>query len=71
MEIDPDGSYRLSRPQRGDTVDSVLRYVHFDASELLERYRKKLQGAGLDTSQHQEYLDELENGLYGYTYLEE
>jgi len=71
VEINPDGSYSLNRPQRGDTVDSVLRYVRFDASELLERYRHKLHQAGLDTTQHQEYLDELENGLYGYTYLED
>ena len=71
VEIKPDGSYNLSRPQRGDTVDSVLRYVHFDASELLDLYRTKLHEAGLDATQHQEYLDELENGLYGYTYLEE
>jgi len=52
-------------------VDSVLRYVRFDASELLERYREKLHESGLAATQHQEYLDELENGLYGYTYLEE
>jgi len=71
VEINADGSYSLSRPQRGDTVDSVLRYVRFDASELLDRYRQKLHVSGLDATQHQEYLDELENGLYGYTYLEE
>ncbi|MEJ2396799.1 MAG: biosynthetic arginine decarboxylase, partial [Gammaproteobacteria bacterium] len=71
VEIQADGSYQLSRPQRGDTVDSVLRYVRFDASELLERYREKLHESGLAATQHQEYLDELENGLYGYTYLEE
>ena len=71
VELNPDGGYSLSGPQRGDTVDSVLRYVRFDASELLERYRSKLHEAGLDATQHQEYLDELENGLYGYTYLEE
>ena len=71
VNISAQGEVELSQPLRGDTVDSVLRYVRFDASELLELYRNKLQQAELDDVQYQMFFTELENGLYGYTYLEE
>jgi len=65
------GGYRLSQSQQGDTVESVLRYVHFDAAELLTAYRHKIDAAPLDSAHRSAYLDELEEGLRGYTYLEE
>lgn len=71
VEVDTDGSYRLSQPQHGDTVDSVLRYVHFDPEELRQNYVQKLEQANLSESERQQYLSELEAGLTGYTYLEE
>jgi len=71
VNINSAGEIELTQPLRGDTVDSVLRYVRFDASELLELYRAKLQQAELDEARSQEFLAELEGGLYGYTYLEE
>lgn len=71
VNINAEGEIELTQPLRGDTVDSVLRYVRFDASELLELYRGKLQQAELGEAQYQEFLAELEGGLYGYTYLEE
>ncbi|MDX1252487.1 MAG: biosynthetic arginine decarboxylase [Gammaproteobacteria bacterium] len=71
VELTPDGGYRLAQPQRGDTVESVLRYVHFDAASLLEAYRIKINNAPLGGKQRKAYLDELAAGLEGYTYLEE
>lgn len=71
VELTPDGGYRLAQPQRGDTVESVLRYVHFDAASLLEAYRIKINNAPLGGEQRKAYLDELAAGLEGYTYLEE
>jgi arginine decarboxylase len=66
-----DGSYQYSQPLQGDTVDSVLRYVHFNPDELLEQYRAKLELAELSETQQQQYWDELGAGLHGYTYLED
>ncbi|MDH3947505.1 MAG: biosynthetic arginine decarboxylase [Gammaproteobacteria bacterium] len=66
-----DGSYQYSQPQQGDTVDNVLRYVHFNPDELLEQYRAKLERASLNEAQQQQYLNELSAGLHGYTYLED
>jgi arginine decarboxylase len=71
VELTDDGGHRLVAPQRGDTVDELLRYVHFDADELLAAYRRKLDQADLDEPLRKAYLSELEEGLAGYTYLEE
>jgi len=72
VELMPDGSHRLLQPQRGDTVDSVLRYVHFNADDLLSAYRAKIGHAqALSAKTREIYLTELAEGLKGYTYLEE
>ncbi|MCK7583615.1 MAG: hypothetical protein MZV65_54245 [Chromatiales bacterium] len=67
-----DGGFRLSQPLRGDTVDSVLRFVHFDAEDLLGDYRDKVAAAGwLSEAERATCLGELAAGLEGYTYLED
>ena len=71
VELTPDGGYQLVEPQRGDTVDELLRYVHYDAQELLEAYRRKINAADLTQGMRKEFLAHLEEGLTGYTYLEE
>lgn len=71
LELNPDGSYSLVQPQRGDTVDELLRYVHFDAEELLAAYRSKINDTDLSHDLRKAYLIELEEGLKGYTYHEE
>lgn len=70
VEIAPDGNYRLVEPELGDTVQDMLRYVHFDVDNLRDRYRHKLQAAELPVAEQLAYLDELQAGLQGYTYLE-
>ncbi len=71
VELLPDGSHKLTQAQRGDTVDSVLRYVHFEPQELTAAYRAKVEAAtGLSGKQREDYLDELTAGIEGYTYLE-
>lgn len=71
VELTDDGGYRLVEPQRGDTVDELLRYVHYAPEDLLASYRRKIAAAELGDAERQSYLDELEAGLRGYTYLEE
>ncbi|MCD6047309.1 MAG: speA [Gammaproteobacteria bacterium] len=71
VELTENGGYQLVQPVEGDTVADVLRYVHFDASELLQSYRSQLAQAALTNQQRQAYLEELRNGLQGYTYLED
>jgi len=72
VEATADGGYRLSQPLRGDTVDSVLRFVHFNAEDLLAAYREKVAAASwLQERQRDTCLRELSAGLEGYTYLED
>ncbi len=74
VQVEPteDGGYCLTEARRGDTADSVLRYVHFDPEDILAAYRAKIEAADwLDTSRRKAYLAEIRTGLSGYTYLED
>ena len=69
-ELGASGVY-LTQAELGDTVDDVLRYVHFDSEELLKQYRRKIARVDLEEDVRNTYLEELEAGLRGYTYLED
>jgi arginine decarboxylase len=71
VELAADGGYRLVSARRGDTVETVLRYVDFEAPELLASFRIKLEKAGLTQEESKSCLEELAAGLEGYTYLED
>ena len=72
VELTPDGGHKLVAPRRGDTVDSVLRFVHFDPEDLLAAYRQKVSAATwLDAKSRETCITELAAGLEGYTYLED
>ncbi len=70
VELSGDG-YRLTGARRGDTVDTVLRYVQFDRETLMKGYQDKVDRAELGPGEREAFLQELETGLDGYTYLEE
>jgi arginine decarboxylase len=67
--LDEHGSYRLAEPERGDSVDELLRYVHFDPQEMLESYRRRLREQAVAEVLVDSYYRELAAGLHGYTYL--
>lgn len=69
--LEADGGYRLEHAERGDSVDDLLRYVHFDTPMLVERYREKLAQSGLPDEARESYLEQLLTGIEGYTYFEE
>jgi arginine decarboxylase len=69
VELTPDG-VKLAQPEHGDSADKLLTYVHFDPGELIESYRRKIAAAELNERLREQYLEELRNGLTGYTYLE-
>ncbi len=71
VEMTSDGGYRLAKPLHGDTVETVLNYVHFNADDLLASFRKKIELAELDKKQRDLFFKELTAGLTGYTYLED
>lgn len=69
VRLDADGHYQLKHCHHGDTVDSVLRYVHFESEAMLTAYQQQIQRSTLDARQQKQYLAELETGLRSYTYF--
>ncbi len=68
---DESGAFHLEGPERGDTAGDLLRYVHYEPDELMQVYRDKVSGSGLDEERRSLYLETLANGLEGYTYFEQ
>lgn len=68
--LDSQGRWVLSHMQRGDRVSDVLGYVNFNAEVLRDRLRHQLSCSRLDVADQRRFLDDLSNGLDGYTYLE-
>ena len=75
VRLDPDGKVVLDAVIKGDTVKEVLDYVEFDAEALLHRLRadveRSVHDGRLDYEQSGRLLRFYEEGLHGYTYLEE
>ena len=55
----------------GYTVADMLQYVQLDPNTLLTQFRDQVKNTGLDDALQQQFLEEFEAGLYGYTYLED
>ena len=66
-----DGGYELTELMHGDTVRAVLDYVHHDSDHLLDELRRKIRNAAITETQRRSYIAALEEGLSGYTYLED
>ena len=64
-------SYSVNKAHHGDSIDYVLRHVHYDTDEFISTYKNKLNAANLDEAKFDSYFTELKAGLTGYTYLEE
>ena len=69
VTLDSEGGYWLTDPEPGDSVDELLRYVHFDPEAMLETYRRRLREQGVAEAYVDSYYRELKAGLHGYTYL--
>jgi len=70
VNVAADGEgFVLSGAARGDTVATVLEYVHFSRDELLTAYDRRVARAPLDEEQRRACLTELQAGLDAYTYL--
>ena len=72
MELDPrePEGYLLLEPERGDSADELLSYVHLEPRALLAHYRRKLDAAELDRVTREQFYVELKARLFGYTYLD-
>jgi arginine decarboxylase len=75
VTMEADGTPNVDTVIKGDTVTEVLHYVQYSAEILTNRIRKDVERAvragTLSVSESREFLGFYENGLAGYTYLEE
>jgi arginine decarboxylase len=75
VTLEEDGTPNLDTVIKGDTVSEVLNYVQYSAEKLTDRIRKDAERAvrsgRLTPQEFKEFMRFYENGLGGYTYLEE
>ena len=75
VRLDEDGGVVLEAVITGDTVREVLDYVEFDANALVVKLRGDIEAAvrngALDFEEAGRALQFYEDGLRGYTYLED
>ncbi|MFB9136199.1 arginine decarboxylase [Vibrio olivae] len=70
VNINDQGESELALINEGDTVEDMMRYVHIDVDNIREHYRE-LVALRVEESERENILAELEQGLTGYTYLED
>ena len=75
VSLDPSGNVVLESVIKGDTVREVLDYVEFDAETLVRKMRESVEVAvrdgRIDFEESGRLLRFYEDGLHGYTYLED
>ncbi len=75
VSLDPAGGVMLESVIKGDTVREVLDYVEFDAEILVQKLRDSVEAAvrdgRIDFEESGRLIRFYEDGLHGYTYLEE
>ncbi|MFA0143968.1 biosynthetic arginine decarboxylase [Vibrio kanaloae] len=70
VNVDESGEANIDYINEGDTVEDMMRYVHIDMGLIRQNY-KELVTAKVPEQEQQSVLEELEQGLMGYTYLED
>lgn len=70
VNVDEHGKANIDYINEGDTVEDMMRYVHIDVDLIRQNY-KDMVTAKVAKDEQQSVLEELEQGLMGYTYLED
>ena len=75
VSLDPEEDYTIEGVVNGDTVSDVLRYVRYNRDDLVARVRRAAEAAlrakRLTFEESRQLLRSYEEGLSGYTYLEQ
>lgn len=75
VSLDANGGYQIEHLVEGDTVAEVLGYVEYDRLDLLRRVRRSAEAAvragRVSPEQLADFIRRYEEGLSGYTYLED
>ncbi len=75
LALSPDGSWEIEEVIEGDTVEEVLKYVQYDHEDLKRAIRMDIEAAckqgRLSLPEGKSLMKFYDDGLEGYTYLEE
>ena len=71
VELDNNSNISLSELDPGDRVKDLFQTIHVDANRLKQRYQQLIVNSNIEGKTGDDYLQQLEHGLEGYTYLEE
>jgi arginine decarboxylase len=75
VSLDPEEDYKIEGVVSGDTVSDVLRYVRYNRDDLVARVRRSaeqaLRAKRMTFEESKLLLRRYEEGLSGYTYLEQ
>ena len=75
VKLAEDGTPSIEEVVRGDTVREVLSYVQFNSEELVGKLRKQVEAAvrekKISLEESTLLMRNYEEGMRGYTYLEE
>ena len=75
VALDPEDDYKIEGVVNGDTVADVLRYVRYNRDDLVARVRRAaelaLRAKRMTFEESKHLLRRYEEGLSGYTYLEQ
>jgi arginine decarboxylase len=70
VNVEENGEFEISYINEGDSVEDMMRYVHIDVEAIRDNY-KQLVSERVEAGEQTQILAELEQGLVGYTYLED
>jgi arginine decarboxylase len=70
VNVGDQGEMNIDFVNEGDTVEDMMRYVHIDVDQIRKNYQS-LVSLRVEAKEQQQILAELEQGLSGYTYLED
>ncbi|WPC76141.1 arginine decarboxylase [Vibrio porteresiae] len=70
VNITEKGEPEIAFINQGDTVEDMMRYVHIDVDMIRANYQQLLEQR-VEENEREAILQELEQGLCGYTYLED
>lgn len=66
-----DGSVEMNQSEEGNTVAEMLEYVQQDPGTLMKHFSQQVNATSLSADVKAEFMTTFEQGLNGYTYLED
>lgn len=64
------GEIQFTEVEIGDCAEELLKSIHLEGDQVLQRCKERMQAIDATNVTSEEILEEINNALYGYTYLD-